>query len=346
MAGSQAATQVRLLCRYNSVQLATWTELPEKVADLKDLASAVVKVSYRNKEADAYDKYWYDKEKEKDKVKYDEQKAAYDASKGENDPEYPAFSYPDFTPRAAFVDELRASPVSPPIAKYEQDKNYFVIFEDSQEQYKYMWSKENGCFWHTLYESSGTFPTNPFTGMAYMGVTRRGMYYDAILVFRVDSWYYLDGTPQLEQYYTSDIEVSLSTNKYSVDVKEASDADYVIPSCYMLHNDTKIKKDNIEKPVAEYIASTIKENYKDGKQVLRFTVKIDDEDDLFEVGEIVTVLDESIINVDLNDALSVNRHSIARTAAGVAKRFKITSAEFGYNGAYSQALRMIETKES
>jgi hypothetical protein len=126
------------------------------------------------------------------------------------------------------------------------------------------------------------------------------------------------------------------------DTNPASNVIYTIPDSLYLEEHTE-KKDM---PIAEYIAKSLLESYKHGKQVIRLSVVVNAVADIFRVGDIVIVLDDTKANINTADAAAVNRHSIARCADGTAKHFKIVSAEFNFNGAYSQALRMIETKES
>ncbi len=134
---------------------------------------------------------------------------------------------------------------------------------------------------------------------------------------------------------------TLAAQSYENSLSIGNNSKFILNSNELMQVDTKVGGVSI----GTYIANNIIDHYKNGKQSVEVTVNVTDNDPLYKVDEIVTVLDCPIDEIDVTDQTQVNRHSIARYPDGTAKSFRITSAEFQYNGSFRQILKMIENIE-
>lgn len=107
---------------------------------------------------------------------------------------------------------------------------------------------------------------------------------------------------------------------------------YTYTSNELIQGDTKITVSTIVTPISEYISDTILEKYAKGQQTLSFTAIYGTYYDT--AGNLVYsgTNGQTLKLGDIIEIRGINNVSIALTPTGTAKTFRITSAEYEWNG--------------
>ena len=138
--------------------------------------------------------------------------------------------------------------------------------------------------------------------------------------------------------YALNAEFNLDISTYDI-IRTTDKVGVGIENVFLLKSSELLQVETTknDEPIGIYNANNIIDEWYEGKQTVLLKKVINDETSLNYVGDEVIVL-----NVRESDLTNINLQSIARKKDGTAKSFIITSAEFVYNGSFTQIIDMVE----